>query len=83
MSITTVQDVLRVGERKRSQIKVHSVINRYKFSREMFTGVQVSLQTQTISIGITYMGFLIRCWVRLITSSSLVSWTVGAKVRKV
>ena len=38
------QAIIRVGDRNRSQVKVHSVVNQYKFSQEMFSTIKVNLR---------------------------------------
>lgn len=46
------QTIFRVGDRNQSQIKVHSVVNRYKFSQEMFSTIKVNLKER---MGTAYM----------------------------
>jgi hypothetical protein len=46
------QTVIRVGDRTRSQVKVHSVVNQYKFSQEMFSTIKVNLRE---TIGMMYL----------------------------
>ncbi len=46
------QTVIRVGDRTRSQVKVHTVVNQYKFSQDMFSTIKVNLRG---TIGMTYL----------------------------
>lgn len=51
------QTVIRIGDRNQSQIKVHTIINQYKFSQEMFSTIKVNLRQ---TIGMVYLDFSCR-----------------------